>query len=239
MEKNKELLTDFSKQYPDVFTIKETEELLRIQLTDKIKDIDLNSFVNELFDIETKLAEEGTNYISLDLKGLDIHFLEEIIRIALQREDLADPLMTLNIFNLIKIYNTLNPQFFENENIYILDTSGLLDLRLDLQEELEAFVKQLSIYFLSLFKSYNKTTYIPTDTHQKLPRIYKTIFLTSDLLTLSGIFSSSAPFSTSELVYLEDAIECIYSLEEKCAINFSLISNMIKGLENDKCEYNN
>lgn len=233
MENNiklKELLT----QYPNVITITEKDGLLRLKPTDEIHNIDVEKFINEIYALESELANEGKNNIGLDLKGLDIETLEAIIKTSLHREDLSDPIMILNILNLIKIYNTLNDNYFTSENVYFQNTEMLLDVRLDLQEELEAFIKQLSIYFISLFKSYNKVTYTPTDIHKKLPKIYKTIFLSSDFLTLSGIFASSEPFSTSECIYLEDAIECMYTLEQKSAIGYSLISNMIEGLSHGR-----
>ena len=235
MENNKQQLTEFLKQYPDVFTIEESENLLRVKPTDKIKDINIEKFANDIFDLETKLANEDQNYISLDLKGLDVPNLEKIIKVALKKEDLADPLMILNIMNLIKIYNTLNSTFFENKDVYVFEISNLLDIRLDLQEELEDFIKQLSIYYISLFKSYNKVMYTPLDIHKPLPKLFKTIFLTSNTATLAGIFASSKPFSTEDCIYLDDALECIYALKEKDAIEFNLMSDFI-GKQNGNAE---
>lgn len=228
---NIERLNEFLKDYPDVVEVIEKDNLLRLKPTDKIKDVDLDKFANNLFMLEAELAnKEHNNNITLDLKGLDLSIIQEFVKIGLRREDLSDPLMMLNIINLIKIYNVLNDNFLQSENVYFSDTEQILDTRLELREELEDFVQQLSIYFISLFKSYNKTTYVAQDTHKKLPKIFKNIFLMSDFLTLSGIFASSKPFSTDQCVYLEDAIECMYTLEQKSAIGYSLISDMIKGL---------
>lgn len=223
-------LENFITKYKDVINVTETDELIRVKVNNKINEVDLVSFVNELYDIENEVVDKNEKNIGLDLKGLDLKYIEEIVKLSLKREDLVDPLMILNITNFIKIYNTLNSSFFENQDVYISELSDLLDLRLDLQEELEDFVQQLSIYFISLFKSYNKLTYAPNDIHKPLPKVFKAIFLTSNFLTLSGIFASSKPFSTEQCIYLDDALDCIYSLETKSGLEFKFINLTLKGL---------
>lgn len=237
---NRERLEELLKKYPNVVTIEEKDGLLRLKPAEEIHNINIGEFLDDVYMLEAELAnKENNNNITLDLKTLDTVTLEEVIKASLCRQDLSDPLMMLNIINLIKIYNTLNDNFFKSENVYFDSAEELLDVRLDLQEELEDFIQKLSIYFISLFKSYNKVVYTPTDQHIKLPKIYKTIFLMSDFLTLSGIFASSKPFSTSECIYIEDAIECIYSLEQKSLIGYNLFSNMIEGLKNDNSRNDN
>ncbi|MGN1393467.1 MAG: hypothetical protein ACI4V7_05405, partial [Succinivibrionaceae bacterium] len=120
-----------------------------------------------------------------NLKGLDIELITEGLKFALNYKNLKDSLMLLNILNLIKTYNTLDDSFFMNENIYISSIEDMLDLRLNLKDEIKEFNKKLSMYFISLIKSYNKTIFLPTDKCVDLPEIYKNIFLNIDLLTLS------------------------------------------------------
>ena len=76
--------------------------------------IDLLKYV---YDLENN--EKFKDNILLKLKGLNTDLIEESIKYSLTREDLKDPLMILNIINLIKIYNNLNDNFFQDENIYI------------------------------------------------------------------------------------------------------------------------
>lgn len=175
-----------------------------------------------IYDLETSSNEYK---FLTKLKGLDTDLLAEAFRYSMSRKDLKDPMMILNIVNLIKIYNTLDDSFFNHEDIYVSSIENLIDIRLELQEEIEAFIKELSIYFLSLFKSYNKVTYTPTDNHKMLPSIYKIIFMTNDSLTLSGIFSVSIPFSTDECVFLDDARECLFKIQEKDSIGLGLLFN--------------
>lgn len=191
--------------------------------------IDLLKYV---YDLENN--EKFKDNILLKLKGLNTDLIEESIKYSLTREDLKDPLMILNIINLIKIYNNLNDNFFQDENIYISSKADLLDIKKNLKPELKEFVKKVSIYFLSVIKSYNKVTYTSLDTFEILPNIYRTIFLSSDFLTLSGIFSVSEPFNTEECVTIKDSFTYVSAFLTKNLIGLNFMDSFFKNLEQNK-----
>jgi hypothetical protein len=164
-------------------------------------------------------------------KGLNTDLIEESIKYSLTREDLKDPLMILNIINLIKIYNNLNDNFFQDENIYIDSKKQLLDIKKHIKQELKDFIKKLSIYFISIIKSYNKVTYTSLDTYTVLPNIYKTIFLSSDFLTLAGILSVSDSFNTEECVTVKDSFTYVSSLLTKNLLSINLMNNFFKDFD--------
>lgn len=200
----------------DYYIYKPSDDIISFELLEDLKNI---------FDLETQTDEYK---IITKLKGLDTEILIEAFRYSMSRKDLKDPLMILNIINLIKIFNTLDDSFFENEDVYIDSIEAMVDIRLELQDEIEDFIKELSVYYLSLFKSYNKLSYTPTDVHHKLPTVYKIIFLSTDLLTLSGIFSVSKPFNTDECVFLDDGIDCLFKLQEKSTLGLNLFTDFLK-----------
>ena len=214
------------------------------ELISKLNDLDLILDINdehirikgddnivakleEIYNLENEYKDET---IMVDLKGLPIDIISEAIKYSLTREDLRDSLMILNIFNLVKIYNTLDESFFEDKNVYVSSIENMLDIKLSLRNEIKAFSKKLSIYFISLFKSYNKLSFNPLDTHIELPNIYSTIILSSDILTLSGIFSTSEPFSTSECVYIDNSFKYISSLLTKNFMTINFMDDFFKGL---------
>ena len=214
------------------------------ELISKLNDLDLILDINdehirikgddnivakleEIYNLENEYKDE---IIMVDLKGLPIDIISEAIKYSLTREDLRDSLMILNIFNLVKIYNTLDESFFEDKNVYVSSIENMLDIKLSLRNEIKAFSKKLSIYFISLFKSYNKLSFNPLDTHIELPNIYSTIILSSDILTLSGIFSTSEPFSTSECVYIDNSFKYISSLLTKNFMTINFMDDFFKGL---------
>ena len=229
---NKEVLQNLINKYQDNVTVEETADLLRVKVNPNINKQTLLDLLSELYKLENELAKENKNNIGIDLKGLNTELLTAAVSYSLTREDLADPLMLLNILDLVKIYNTLDTSFFENPDVYVNSIEELLDLKLDLQEDLDKFTRQLSIYFISLFKSYNKTNYTPLDKHIPLPRIYKALFVTSDFLTLSGIFSVSKPFSTEECVYLDDAMDCLINLQIKGQFGIEFLNHLLEETQN-------
>lgn len=192
------------------------------------KNINIDTLLKNLEFIYNLQNQYEDIKILVNLKGLQIEKLAEAIKFALTFENLKDPLMILNIFNLIKIYNTLNDSFFENQYIYISNIQQLLDLKLEISNQLKKFIKQLSIYFISLFKSYNKTSFTPLDMHIQLPNIYKHIILAGDLITLSGIFSTSQPFDTSQCIYIDDAMYFVNELAFKSNIGLSFLNILFK-----------
>jgi hypothetical protein len=206
----------------------EGEKDLTVNVKEGIEKDSLLTVIKEIFDYETETKE----IVYLNLKGLNVSLITEAIRYSLTREDLRNPYMILNIINLIKIYNTLDDSFFNDSKIYVNSIEDLLDVKLDLTNELKKFQRQLSIYFISLFKSYNKFSYEPLDKHIELPEIYKNIILSLDILTLSGIFSVSEPFSTEECVYIDSAIIYMNELLMRGAISTKLFSSLF-GENND------
>lgn len=202
-------------------------KIYKIKPNNNIDKDELLSLLTQIYDIEN--AENYNDVIYLNLKGLSVDLLSEAIKYSLSREDLKNPTMILNIINLIKIYNTLDDSFFENENIYVSSIEDMLDIKLSLRNEIKAFSKKLSIYFISLFKSYNKLSFNPLDTHIELPNIYSAIILSSDILTLSGIFSTSEPFSTNECIYIDNSFKYISSLLTKNFMTINFMDDFFKG----------
>jgi hypothetical protein len=154
----------------------------------------------------------------------------EALKYGFNTPTLDDPLMQLNLYNLIKSYNNMNDEFFASSDVYFNSVEELLDIKLALGAEIKAFIRQLSIYYMSLFKSYNKLFFTPSDEHISLPTLYKNMILTSDLLTLSGIFAKSPEFSTNELIYIDDAYVYLTALITRSNNSMDLIDDFLNGL---------
>ena len=165
---------------------------------------DYNRLIPKNLEEVKELYKEGN--VMLDIKSLqDVNEKAAIIKYALTKEDLTDPLMIMNLINLVKIYNTLEDAYFESKDVYVNSVEELLDLKLALSADLKEFARKITFYFLSLFKSYVKTSYTDTDKYIELPKLYESIFCNVDFLTLSGIASKAPEISTKDLVYVEGA----------------------------------
>lgn len=219
-----ELLNQLDKEFIDVI---DNEKGIEIKIKDSIETQKLLDALKMIYDFES--SENQLTF--LNLKGLPTSLITEAIKYSLTREDLKNPCMLLNIINLIKIYNTLDDTFFEDEKIYISSIEDLLDVKLDLTEELSDFQRQISIYFISLFKSYNKLTYEPLDKHIALPEIYKNIIMSLDILTLSGIFSVSKKFSTDDCIYIENGCAYLTELLMKGSLSSYLMNKLLGEVE--------
>lgn len=210
----------------NTYNLKIENESIYISFIDTINNVDLLENLKIIYDLEANLYAKNEKFdINLNLKNLSIELITKAISFSLKYENLADKNMILNIINLIKIYNTLDDSFFIDDNIYFNSIEDFIDLKLELKDELEAFIRQLSIYFISLFKSYNKLTYTPQDTYIKLPNVYSIILLSLDFLTLSGIFSISKSFSTNECVYIENSLAYITTLLQKNILSIDLMNS--------------
>lgn len=216
-----------------------------VTVNEGIENKDLISFLKDYYDLQNEIyleeskilkkqaennevtAESRTKILNmlLNLKDLSINKKIDAIRYSLTREDLLDVNMLLNITSLVRNYNNFSKDFFEAENCYFNKIMDFVDARTELQEELKILTKQLSIYFLSLFKSYNKTHYTPLEKHIELPSLYASLFMSMDILSLSSIFSSCEPFSTDECVYIENGIAFLTILLQKSNLANTLLND--------------
>lgn len=221
-----------------------TEDNNGIKIESNIKDYSIRlhiypeaeniiDVINNIYGVVNKFNEttEKKATIMIDLKNCNAQQKVEVLKYALQYDDLEDPLMLLNILNLVKVYNTLDDSYFESKDIYVNSVEELLDLKLAISKELKAFSRRLSVYFLSILKSYNKLAFTPADEHIALPKIYESIILATDLLTLSGIFAKINDISTSELTYIDNSYVYMTSLISNGALCADMLNEFLNEQE--------
>lgn len=209
------------------------DDIFKLNVKEGISSNQLIDLLKIIYDYEQR---PKTKNIFLNLKKLNTELKAEAIKYALSREDLKDPVTSLNIFNLIKTYNTLDDSFFEDENVWVNSLEDLLDLKLEIHDELKIFVKQFSIYFLSLIKSYNKMIYTPLDNHIDLPQIYKTLFLSMDFMTASSIFSISDPINTEDLIYIDNSTSYLIEMMVKNCLGIGLLNAFLEQHKDEQCQ---
>lgn len=170
---------------------------------------------------ETDKVEDAV--LMVDLKHANVEKKAEIIKEALKYDNLNDPLMLLNILNLVKVYNTLDDSYFQAEDIFVNSVEELLDLKLAIAPELKEFSKRIAVYFFGLVKSYSKIAFTPADEHIELPNIFKQLFQLLDLATISSILAKSSPFSTSEITYIDNAYVYLSSIISRSNVALDFI----------------
>lgn len=185
----------------------------RVKVLDSIDESELLSFLD--------IATVDQNLL-IDCKDLSNDKLCVVFRYAMKHDDRSSPLITLNLFNLLKTYNDLEDSFFNNADIYFNQIIDMVDIKIDLDNETQEFLKSFGIYFLSLIKSYNKITYSPIEVVKQLPLLYQVLFSMMDFATAAGIFSRISELDVKECVQIENAHQFLNMMLIKTgmAINF-------------------
>lgn len=196
---------------------------IRIVIDNSVSKENLILFLEKLYSLENDKEKFDKSDIILDMRGLNIELLGSAIKYSLEYKDLKDPIMLLNIINLVKTYNSLSDDFFADEYVYVKSLEDLLDLKDYIENELDEFIRKLSIYFLSILKSCNKFVITPLDNHEKMPTLFERIFLSLDIISLCGIFTISKSINTDECLIIDDAYMYMTYMVNK----FSNSNNML------------
>ena len=188
--------------------------------------------LNTIYNAENELNPIPN--IIIDLKKVSKENKIKALKYSLEREDLTNSSMILNILNMIKVFNTLDEGFFNNEYVYFTNLTELLDIKHSLKEELTTFITNLSIWFISIINSMHKVEYSYLDNVVKIPKVYERIIMISDFMTLSGIFSRAKPFSTNDLKLIENAYGYMVSLTNKSAVASKFLDLLDNAYEQNK-----
>lgn len=182
------------------------------------------SLSDRILDWEEKSDQK--KHIFLNFKGLPDENLILMYKHYFQRESLVNEYLIVNMNILINGYNTLDDQLFESSIIYECDLEQLLDVKMELGKEIKAFQSSLTKWFLAGVKSLHKVEYTYLDKTVKMPMIYNKIISSSNLLTLSQIFSKAISINTDELPLVEGAYPIIMSAVSTSAIANKLVQSI-------------
>lgn len=196
---------------------------IRLEITDEAEDIlnKIENIYNSTFDYNQTHERKAT--VMVDLKKCSVARKAEIIKFALKYNKLEDPLMLLNIMNLVKVYNTLDESYFKAEDIFVNSIEELLDLKLAITKELKEFSNKIVVYFLGILKSYNKMAFTPADEHEELPVVFQNIFNAIDISTIASLFAKCGKFSSDDVVYIDHAYTYMTSILFKSTNAINLI----------------
>ncbi len=187
----------------------------------------LCSFLQNVFDFE--LAYEYD--FKLQFKALNKDIKIQLLRKWLLDENMSNSIVLLNIINLIKTYNTLSDDFFRNQNIIFNDITELLDIKIGIKNEIDIFVKNLCIWYLSLFVSVHKNESNYLDDVYEIPVPYKKLLLSLDFYTLSGICQKAKDFEISSLKCVKEAYQIVSVLSEKNNMTMKIFEDIQKNIK--------
>ena len=215
-------------------TFEEKDSHVYVTFSDTIELNALLDTTKMIYGYEKELHKNKQKVnIVIRAKSLETEKLEAWFRMALQDEDLCDPVMCLNIFNLVKNYNALSENFFENNDIYITNIEQFLDIKLGLKDDISRVSTKLAKYFISLIKYAHRTTINSGESVQKIENLYSILLTLCDVFTLSGIVAKAEDFKISECVLVYDAMTYLMCIMDKTKTGINLMEMFLKGKNSD------
>ena len=187
--------------------------------------------VNEIVDIIKKVndieIESGLN-IFINLKPLNIQKVQEILSSLLKCDRLSNASILFNIILLLKTYNTLEDEFFNNKNVYYSSLEDFLDIKNGLKSNIKELNTKLSIYFISIFRSLNKFEFSFIDNPVQIPELYKNILLSVDVFTIGGILSNNNGFTDKDMLMIKDSYGYVSEITSKIRTTDMLFGSLME-----------
>lgn len=187
--------------------------------------------VNEIVDIIKKVndieIESGLN-IFINLKPLNIQKIQEILSSLLKCDRLSNASILFNIILLLKTYNTLEDEFFNNKNVYYSSLEDFLDIKNGLKSNIKELNTKLSIYFISIFRSLNKFEFSFIDNPVQIPELYKNILLSVDVFTIGGILSNNNGFTDKDMLMIKDSYGYVSEITSKIRTTDMLFGSLME-----------
>lgn len=192
--------------------------------------------VNRINDFEATFntrdpdTPSGLPSITIDAKQCNTDVTVALLDYAMKREDLVNASLILNVFNMVKLYNSLSDSYFESPMSYIKSIEEFIDVKAELAPTIKEVSTKLAFWYLSALYSIHKTEITVVDKVEKVPNLYHSLILTSDLFTLSAIFNKGDNIQTKDLVLVESAYVYIVELANRLSMTNAFVMDIEKAL---------
>nr|DAH48029.1 MAG TPA: hypothetical protein [Caudoviricetes sp.] len=183
------------------------------------------------FDTRTAEGKQVLPVIEIDAKQCSTDTLVKLLHYAMNREDLVNASLLLNIFNLIKQYNSLSETYFDYPLSYVKSIEEFIDLKATLAPDIKRVSTQLAYWYLGALYSIHKTEITVIDKLERVPNLYHSLLLASDLFTLSAIFNKGDSIDTSTLPQVEYAYVYVVELASRLCITDAFVKDIEKSLK--------
>lgn len=230
---NKMIITTFDKQALLDF-ISQPSSI--VSFDPAITESDLIESLKTIYDYEgTFDIHQGveTPRIMIDLKNVPSATKAQAIKYSISRDDLINPSMIVNIVNLTNGITNLNDSFFADPQVYFTSLIDIVTVKSMILNEVKQFCTTVGRWLISVLKSAAVTEYSVLDEPKKLPRLFECIFLSYDLITLTGYLNNGNPISTDDVEIVENSYFYVVQMCNKNAIANNLFDGFIGNFEND------
>lgn len=163
------------------------QESILVKFDDNISINDLLESLKMLWQFEI----DSEHTIDILIKNLSYDHRKEALGLALKTEQLKNPIFLMNVFCLIKGYNTFEESYFEHEQVFLNDEVEFLDIFDDLEQEIRTVTYKMAEYYVSMLKTCNLVEAVENNPNAvEIENIYIYLFDSVDVTILAKILSS-------------------------------------------------
>ena len=163
------------------------QESIIVRFDDKISVEDLIAILKRLWQYET----DSGHTIDILIKNLPYSHRKTALGCALKTPELKNPVFLMNVFCLIKGYNTFEDSYFNHEQVFLNDEVEFLDIFDDLEEEIKEVTLKTAEYYVSMLKTCNMTESVDNNPNAvKMESLYEYLFSAMDVTILAKVLSS-------------------------------------------------
>lgn len=125
-----------------------------------------------------------------EIKALPISEKTEYLRAMLMNLDNEDEIDILNAYRLVNSYNTFDESFFEQEASYISDIAEFIDIKTELEKEIDDLMVTITTWYLSILASSEiPLTMEQDDSKKTVPSMLYGLFILSSVPMLASIMN--------------------------------------------------
>ena len=166
---------------------KQESEDVVVKFKETISQDDLLESLKELWNFEI----ESNKDVTILIKNLSYDLRKEALRLALKTETIKNQIFLMNIFCLIKGYNTFEESYFEHEQVFLNDEIEFLDIFDDLEQEIKTVTLKTAEYYVSMLKTCNLVEAVENNPNAvAMENMYTYLFNACDVTILAKILSS-------------------------------------------------
>ena len=167
--------------------VESEREQIYVKFDDNISKDDFIKTLSILFDYEI------TSGFTVDIliKNLSYDYRKDALGLALKTPELKNPMFLMNVFCLVKGYNTFDESYFEHEQVFLNDEVEFLDIFDDLEEEIKEVTHKMAEYYVSMLKTCNLVEAVENNPNAiKMENMYVYLFDAADITIMAKILSS-------------------------------------------------
>lgn len=165
----------------------EEQEHIIVKFDENITENQLVECLQKLWNYEIKEDKD----IEILISNLSYNHRKEALRSALKTPQLKNSIFLMNVFCLVKGYNTFEESYFEHPQVFLNDEVEFLDIFDDLEEEIKEVTYKTAEYYVSMLKTCNLVEAVENNPNAvEIENLYVYLFDVMDVTILAKILSS-------------------------------------------------